>query len=93
MKFDRFVSDKGDAFAFDDVGDFDFRVVVPIIVEYALLEDIAVIATVLFGNTDIFNGSFHAIVVLSFGLTNAHERSPIAPTRGVDSPLVGSIDD
>ena len=76
-----FVADEGDALAFDDVGDFNFRVVVPIVIENALLEDIAVIAAVLFGNTDIFNGGFHATKVLSFGLPRAHIRSPFAQTR------------
>ena len=59
-----FVADEGDAFAFDDVGDFNFRVVVPIVVENALLEDIAVITAVLFGNAYIFNGGFHATIIL-----------------------------
>ena len=76
-----FVADEGDAFAFDDVGDFDFRVVVPVVVENALLEDIAVIATVLFGNADIFNSGFHATIVLIFGLPRAHIRSPPAQTH------------
>ena len=75
-----FVTDEGDAFTFYDIGDFDFWVVVPIIVEYALLENIAVIATVLFGNADILNGGFHATVVLSFGLPKAHTRSRSAQT-------------
>ena len=54
--------------------------VVPIIVEYALLEDIAVIATVLFGNADILNGGFHATIILSFGLPKAHILAPPAQT-------------
>jgi len=54
---------------------------VPVIIENALLEDIAIIAAVLFGNPYIFNGGFHVTIVLSFGLPKAHIRSPPGPTR------------
>jgi hypothetical protein len=46
-----------------------------------LCQDIAVIAAVLFGNADIFNGGFHATIVLLFGLPRAHIRSPPAQTH------------
>ena len=52
----------------------------PIVVENALLEDIAVITAVLFGNAYIFNGGFHATIALSFGLPRAHIGSPPAQT-------------
>lgn len=88
LKLYRFVTNEGKAFAFDNVGDFDFWVVVPIVGEDGreslsslLCQDIAVIAAVLFGNADIFNGGFHATIVLSFGLPKAHIRSPLAQTR------------
>ena len=62
-----FISDEGKAFAFDYVGDFDFWVVMPIIGKNGrkilpglLRQDIAVVATVLFGNADIFNSGFHS---------------------------------
>ena len=88
LKLYRFVTNEGKAFAFDNVGDFDFWVVVPIVGEDGreslssfLCQDIAVIAAILFGNADIFNGGFHATIVLSFGLPKAHIRSPLAQTR------------
>lgn len=79
LKLYRFVTNEGKAFAFDNVGDFDFWVVVPIVGEDGreslsslLCQDIAVIAAVLFGNADIFNGGFHATIVLLFELPRAH---------------------
>lgn len=90
FKLYRFITDEGKAFAFDNVGDFDFWVVVPIIVKYGreilsglLRQDVAIVATVLLSNTDIFNSGFHAAVVLvpSFGLPKGQIRSPPAQTR------------
>lgn len=90
FKLYRFITDEGKAFALDNVGDFDFWVVVPIIVKYGreilpglLRQDVAIVATVLLGNADIFNSGFHATVVLvpSFGPPKAHIRSPHPPTR------------
>ena len=67
LKLYRFVANEGKAFAFDNVGDFDFWVVVPIVGEDGreslsslLCQDIAVIAAILFGNADIFNGGLHS---------------------------------
>ena len=87
LKLYRFVTNEGKAFAFDNVGDFDFWMIVPIVGEDGreclssfLCQDIAVIAAVLFGNADIFNGGFHATIVLSFWLPKAHIRSPLAQT-------------
>ena len=67
LKLYRFVTNEGKAFAFDNVGDFDFWVVVPIVGEDGreslsslLCQDIAVIAAVLFGNSYIFNSGFHS---------------------------------
>ena len=67
FKLYRFITDEGKAFAFYNVGDFYFRVVVPIIVKNGrkilpslLCQYIAVITTVLFCNTDVFNGGFHS---------------------------------
>lgn len=90
FKLYRFITDEGKAFAFDNVGDFDFWVVVPIIVKYGreilpglLRQNIAIVATVLLGNADIFNSGFHATVVLvpSFGLPKVHTRFPPVQTR------------
>ena len=90
FKLYRFITDEGKAFAFDNVGDFDFWVVVPIIVKYGreilsglLCQDVAIVATVLLGNADIFNSGFHAtvVLVLSFGLPKGQIRSPPAQTR------------
>ena len=67
LKLYCFISDEGKAFSFDNVGDFDFRVVMPIIgkngrkiLPSLLRQDIAIVATVLFGNSDIFNRGFHS---------------------------------
>ena len=85
FKLYRFITDEGKAFAFDNVGDFDFWVVMPIIVKNGreilpglLRQDIAIVATVLFGNADIFYSSFHVIIFLSFGLPKVHIRFPPA---------------
>ena len=67
LKLYRFISDEGKAFAIDYVGDFNFRVVMPIIgkngrkiLPSLLRQDIAIVATVLFGNADIFNSGLHS---------------------------------